>query len=192
MEPTRYRFGEKIREIRERRHLTLKEVADRAGLSESLISQIERNKIVPAIDTLLAIVDILEIDLEYLFRDFKQNRPVRLIRKSDRQKIVIQKASYERLSSTLATDEKHGLEAYFLEIEPGGEKGTMEYGHPGQELGVIIEGTGELAIGKHTYPLLEGDSLSFASDAPHILRNVGKTKLRAFWVTTPPKGFPNN
>ena len=46
-------FGEKIREVRERKHLTMREVAEKAGVSESLISQIERNKISPAIDTLV-------------------------------------------------------------------------------------------------------------------------------------------
>jgi transcriptional regulator with XRE-family HTH domain len=52
----KYQFGEKIREVRNRRQLTLREVADRAGVSESLVSQIERDKISPAIDTLQIII----------------------------------------------------------------------------------------------------------------------------------------
>lgn len=68
----KHAFGEKIREIRERKHLTMREVAERAGVSESLISQIERNRISPAIDTLLKIIDILEIDLDFIFREFKR------------------------------------------------------------------------------------------------------------------------
>ena len=50
----------------------MKEVAEKAGVSESLVSQIERNKISPAIDTLLKIIDVLEIDLEYIFSDYKR------------------------------------------------------------------------------------------------------------------------
>lgn len=64
----KYRVGEKIRLVRERKTLTLRQVAQQAGVSESLISQIERNKVSPAIDTLLSIADALDIDLEYLFR----------------------------------------------------------------------------------------------------------------------------
>ncbi len=187
MEP-RYRFGEKIREIRERRQLTMKEVARRAGLSESLISQIERNKVAPAIDTLLAVVEVLDIDLEYLFRDFKRDRQVNLVRKAERQKVVLRKMTYEQLSRTIGSDEEHGIEAYFLEIKPGGESSSSEYGHPGKELGVVISGSAEFTIGTKTYPLEEGDSLSFASSVPHVLRNTGSGPLRAFWVVTPPKG----
>ena len=186
---SRYQFGEKIREVRERRALTLKEVARRAGLSESLISQIERNKVAPAIDTLLSIVEVLDIDLEYLFRDLKRDRQVNLVRKSDRQKVLLKKVTYEQLSRTMDADELHGIEAYLLEIKPGGESGSSEYGHPGKELGVVVSGEGEFTIGTKTYPLKEGDSISFASNVPHVLRNTGPGPLKAFWVVTPPKGY---
>ncbi|MDR3123762.1 MAG: helix-turn-helix domain-containing protein, partial [Treponema sp.] len=59
----RYNFGGKIRAVRERRSLTLREVAEKAGVSESLVSQIERNRVSPAIDTLLALADALDLDL---------------------------------------------------------------------------------------------------------------------------------
>ena len=58
----KYKFGEKLRIVRERKGMTLKEVARQAGVSESLISQIERNRVSPSIDTLLQIADVLEID----------------------------------------------------------------------------------------------------------------------------------
>ncbi|MBW1912730.1 MAG: helix-turn-helix transcriptional regulator, partial [Deltaproteobacteria bacterium] len=53
----KYRFGDKLRRVREKRKVTMKEVALKAGVSESLISQIETNKVSPAIDTLLGIAD---------------------------------------------------------------------------------------------------------------------------------------
>lgn len=56
----KYQFGEKIREIRAK--ITMKEVAGKAVLSESLASQIESNKAFLAIDTLLKINDILDMD----------------------------------------------------------------------------------------------------------------------------------
>jgi transcriptional regulator with XRE-family HTH domain len=185
----RHHFGEKLREVRERRQLTLKEVARRAGLSESLISQIERNKVAPTLDTLLAIVDVLDLDLEYLFREVRRDRLVNLVKKADRQKISLKKMTYEQLSRTVEADEAHGLEAYLLELKPGGESQSSEYGHAGKELGVVISGRGEFTIGGRTYPLHEGDSLSFAANVPHVLRNTGPGPLKAFWVVTPPKGY---
>ena len=60
-----YHFGEKLRMVREHKGMTLKVVAEKAGVSESLVSQIERNKVSPAIDTLLALADALDINLEF-------------------------------------------------------------------------------------------------------------------------------
>ena len=63
------RFGEKLRTIRENKGYTLKMVAKAAGVSESLVSQIERNHVSPAIDTLLALAEVLDINLEFLFEE---------------------------------------------------------------------------------------------------------------------------
>jgi transcriptional regulator with XRE-family HTH domain len=183
----KYLFGEKIREVRERKRMTIREVAEKAGVSESLISQIERNRISPAIDTLLGIIDILEIDPDFIFRDFKRDRSVHLVRTNEKKRALIDGVTYEQLSRTFSTSEEHEIEAYFLEIPPGGKSGNDEYGHIGNELGVIIQGEGECTIGKQVIVLKKGDSISFAADAPHQLKNIGKKPLRAFWIMTPPK-----
>jgi transcriptional regulator with XRE-family HTH domain len=183
----KHAFGEKIREVRERRHMTMREVAEKAGVSESLISQIERNRISPAIDTLFKIIDILEIDLDFIFRDFKRDRPVNLVRASEKRRAVIDGVTYEQLSHTFSSSEEHAIEAYLLEIPPGGKSGDDEYGHIGKELGVIIKGKGECTVGKRIYSLKEGDSISFSADAPHQIKNTGSKPLRAFWIITPPK-----
>ncbi len=183
----KYQFGEKIREVRERKQKTIREVAQKAGVSQSLISQIERNKISPAIDTLLKIIDILEIDPDFIFRDFKKDRSVNLVRASEKKRALIDGVTYEQLSRTFSSSEEHAIEAYFLEIPPGGKSGDDEYGHIGKELGVIIKGKGECTVGKQVIAMQEGDSISFSADAPHQLRNTGKKPLRAFWIITPPK-----
>ena len=79
-----YHFGEKIRTVRERSGLTLKAVAQKAGVSESLVSQIERNKVSPAIDTLLTLADVLDINLEFLFEEYHKTRPVEVTHKNER------------------------------------------------------------------------------------------------------------
>jgi len=180
-------FGGKIREVRERKRMTIREVAEKAGVSESLISQIERNKISPAIDTLLKIIDILDIDPDYIFRDFKKDHDVNLVKANEKVRAVINGVVYEQLSHTFSSADDHAIEAYFLEIPPGGKSGNDEYGHIGKELGVIIQGKGECAVGKRVIILKKGDSISFSADVPHQLRNIGKGPLRAFWIMTPPK-----
>lgn len=185
----RYRFGEKIRAVRDRRSLTLKEVADRAGVSESLVSQIERNRVSPAIDTLLSLADALDIDLEYLFSDYRRERTVRVVRKADRATFTRPGVLYERLAQLDgASQGRDGIEAYCISVEEGAKTGGKEYGHPGWELGIVVEGQAELSVGNATYALEEGDSASFMADSPHVLANAGKGRLKVIWIITPPKG----
>ena len=184
-----FHFGEKIRSVRERRSLTLKEVADRAGVSESLVSQIERNRVSPAIDTLLALADAVDIDLEYLFSDYRRERSVRVVRKGERSTFTRPGVLYERLAQLDgASQGRDGIEAYRITLEPGSKTGGREYGHPGWELGIVTEGVAELTVGNKIYRLEVGDSASFRADAPHVLANAGEAVLRVFWIITPPKG----
>jgi transcriptional regulator with XRE-family HTH domain len=182
-----YQFGEKIRAVRERRSLTLKEIAKKAGVSESLVSQIERNRVMPAIDTLLAVADALDIDLEYLFSDYRRERAVKLVRKQDRLSFSRPGVLYERLAR-LDGPAGDGIEAYSITLEPGAKTGGREYGHRGWELGIVESGRAELRTGNQLYRLHAGDSVSFRADAPHELANPGHRLLRVIWIITPPKG----
>lgn len=184
---TRYAFGRRIRTVRERKGLTMKEVAEKVGVTESLISQIERDRVSPSVDTLMSIADILAIDLEYLFRDFKKNKTVTIVRKNARSMRRLHGVNYYQLSAIADTSEEYAIEAVMLEIEKGKTRGNPEYGHPGKELGVILSGEGELSYGTESYSLKEGDSISFASDIPHSLKNTSNNKLVALWVNTPPR-----
>lgn len=185
----KYKFGEKLRAVRERKGLTLKEVAKEAGVSESLVSQIERNRVSPSIDTLLQIADVLGIDYEYLFSDYRQKRKVAIVRADDRGSIRRNKVTINQLSAAKDIFREPAIEAYLFEIETDGDTGTREYGHEGWELGIILEGEAELIYGNESYHLDKGDTVAFPSNTPHLFRNSGRNILKAIWVVTPPRNL---
>jgi len=185
----KYRFGGKIRTVRERKALTLKEVAEKAGVSESLVSQIERDRVSPAIDTLLALADALEIDFDYLFAGLKKERPIEIIRKKERPSYRVKRGiRYDQLAQL---EENGGIEAYIITIEAGAKTGNAEFGHPGWELGIVESGTMKLNAGDQVFTFKQGDSVSFRADTPHTISNPGKKPLRVFWVMSPPKNMVN-
>lgn len=183
----KYKFGDKLRAVREKKGYTLKEVAVKAEVSESLVSQIERNKVSPSTDILLTVADILEIDYEYLFSDYRQKRRVSVLKYSARESISRNKVTIQQLSINDELSKGPAIEAFLLEIKPAGETGDREYGHAGREFGIILKGRAQLVYGQESYELSEGDTVSFPSDIPHQFKNSGKGVLQALWVVTPPR-----
>ncbi|HOV63407.1 MAG TPA: XRE family transcriptional regulator [Spirochaetia bacterium] len=185
----RYHIGETIREIRERKGETLKSVAQAVGVSESLLSQIERNRVSPSLDTLISIADVLEIDPDYLFKDFKRSKEITLVHRGKGKRLVLQKAVYEACAPHILHAGADSVEVVFIDLPPGGEKGNSEFGHQGTETGIILSGEGSLTYGATTYSLTKGDSVSFPSDMPHILKNTGTDNLEGLWLISPPRIF---
>ena len=184
-----YHFGEKLRKVRERKGYTLKTVARQAGVSESLVSQIERNHVSPAIDTLLALADVLDINLDYLFEEYRRERPVQVIKAKERRTIAEDDVTYEELAKPAESDGQNAVESYVVKLPVASHTHRGSYGHIGREVGYVIQGKCRLHYENLTFDLEEGDSVSFSASAPHMLENTGNTPLHALWVVTPPQRF---
>lgn len=189
--PGRHFIGDRLRAAREKRGRTLRDVSSAASISESMLSQIERNRVSPAIDTLLRICDALDLDVDYVFADYRKDRRVQVVRKAERKRVDVQGVVYSQLSCPPPGAADEGIEAFLLEIPPGGRKGSDEYGHVGKELGILLEGRAVFALGGRRWELEAGDSIAFGSDSPHVLENAGDGPLRAYWILTPPRHLFN-
>lgn len=186
-----YHFGEKLRKVREHKGYTLKVVAQKAGVSESLVSQIERNHVSPAIDTLLSLADVLDINLEFLFEEYRKNRPVQIVRSTERPSMNEEDVVYEELSKPDSSDKANSFESYVIKIPVNSHTHRGSYGHLGRELGFILKGKAKLLYENNEYVLGKGDSVSFSAGVPHVLENIGDDELEAFWLVTPAQRFTN-
>ena len=184
-----YHFGDKLRQVREHKGYTLKVVAQRAGVSESLVSQIERNHVSPAIDTLLSLAAVLDINLEFLFEEYRKVKPVKIIKANERASLVEEDIIYEELARPTTPDKDDSIESYVIKIPAGSHTHKGSYGHIGRELGIIVKGKAKLTYDNTEYILEPGDSVSFSAGVPHILQNVGECELEAIWVVTPAQRF---
>lgn len=183
----KFPFGYRIRKVREEKGFTLKEIAEKVGVSESLISQIERDKVSPAIDTLFDIATALDIDIPYIFADYKKKRDFIIIRKNERDIIKHKNVVYELLSSKKNEEKIPSIDGYQITIAPGGKSESGEYGHDGFEFGVVLSGTADISFANELYELREGDSIRFESSLPHTICNHSDKPFTAYWVVSPPK-----
>jgi len=182
------KLGALLRAIRNSRHLTIKEVAGKAGVSSSLLSQIERNRISPSLDTLLQILEVYGVPPNKFFKDYETNSRVEIIRRDDRKIYQRKGFKYEKLCGDSQAKGNHSFNAFFLELEPGQQRGDESDGHLGRELGIVVEGSAQLLYGEETYDIQQGDSVSFFSQIPHVIKNSSDQMFQAYWVVTPADG----
>ncbi|QIB33732.1 cupin domain-containing protein [Ancylobacter pratisalsi] len=181
------RVGARLKHARLLNHLRLKDVARRAGCSESMLSKIENERAVPSLTTLHRLCHALELSVSSLLSGPAVD-PVTVMRHGQRRVIGHAKAAGgEGVLAEILVPSAEGrlLEGFLVVIEPGGHtNGSLH--HRGEEVGFIIEGELELTVNGEVYQLSGGDSFYFPSDLPHAYRNPGTTRMRAVWINTPP------
>ena len=187
------RIGGHLRESRQARNLSLRELAQRLGVSPSLISQIETGRANPSVSTLYAIATELDVSLdELLFGDRRPASPIppsgtpggstdqKLQRAENRKSIRLASGVvWERLTPL----SEPGVEFLYVTYEVDGASspnGSFQR-HDGHEWGYVTEGRLEVKIGFDEYILEPGDAISYDSTVPHRLANVGDTPVHAIW-----------
>lgn len=182
------KLGALLRAIRSSKHLTIKDVATKAGVSSSLLSQIERNRISPSLDTLLRLLEVYGVPPNKFFKDYETLTRVEIVKK-DQRKIYQRKGfKYETLCGESQSKGSHSFNAFFLELAPGQKRGDTDDGHLGRELGIIIAGSAQLIYGGEIYEVQAGDTLSFFSQIPHVIKNTSDEIFQAYWIVTPADG----
>ena len=173
--------GPRIRTLRNRARLTLRQLAELAGLSPSFLSSIEQGKGNPSLGALRRIAEALGTTTQELFGTRAGRR--RVVRPADRVPLETRDPSM-RLE-LLARGAEH-LQPHLVTIPPGGGSGDG-YTHAGEEFLFVLEGTIEVVLDEIEVHVLEqGDAITFPSDVAHRLANPGTTTARALWINTPP------
>jgi transcriptional regulator with XRE-family HTH domain len=166
------------------RTLSLKQLAQRAGVSESFLSQVERGVANPSVASLRRLADALETSVGSLFEGPSEDEG-RVMRSRDRPRLVHPQRLWEDFLISPRSAKR--LQVIQSMIEPGEGSGREPYSHDSdEECVVVLKGSIEFGIGHETYLLEEGDSVLFESRTPHWNRNPGPSKAEVLWIITPP------
>jgi transcriptional regulator with XRE-family HTH domain len=176
--------GQRLRELRKERKLTVDRVAAAASLSKSYISQIENDKANPSLGTLQAIMNVLQLPLAALF-EYSADRPrIAVVRKAERKADTLSGSKVRRYF--LSPDAQKKMEAVLVSAQPGMISGPNPFAHDGEEFGMILRGKVKLRVGDTTLVLEEGDCVYFDCNMPHEWVCIGDGPAESIWVVTPP------
>lgn len=159
------RLAVSIRRERERLNLSVTELAKRAGLAKSTLSQLETGIGNPSLETLWALAMALDIQVSQLIGQPRQH--VQVIRANEGAATYSEQANY---AATLLAACPAGAQRdiYRLKVQPGEARVSQPH-RPGTVEHVILS-SGRARIGPVTQPveLSAGDYISYSADVPHL------------------------
>ena len=178
------RLGETVRLLRQRAGLSIQDVATKTGLSNGMISQLERARAMPSIRTLRLLSIALEVPISYFFETSDPAADVQryIVRKNNRRLLRLTASGV--VKEALTPEGTGQLELYELTLNPGASSGTDFLQHTGEKAGYILSGSLRLWLDNQAHVLEAGDSFRFPSIVPHMFDNPTQQAARVIWVTT--------
>lgn len=168
-------ISNKLKEIRKDKNITLQELADKAGVTKGMLSQVENNRTIPSLTVFLNIIKSLEIDVNDFFKDIN-NLPVqsKVIFKKKVQNQAFEKENatgfhYQRLLSTTINDQH--LDFVLLTLAPNASRPMVST--DAYEFKLLLKGKVAYTIGNKIFEMEEGDTLFFDATQPHNPQNTG-------------------
>lgn len=192
------KVGSRLRAERERLGISLRELARRVGVSPSLVSQIELDRVNPSVSTLYSLVTELRMTMSEVFGDSRpgersapQPSSGDGLAQQPETRRVINLASgvrWERLTPHSDRDVEFLFVTYPVGAESCPEDALMTHG--GKEYGYVTSGTLGVRVGFDEYELGPGGSIAFDSSSPHRLWAIGDEPVEAVWVVIGRKADP--
>ena len=183
--------GEKIVSIRESKRITLVELADRCGFTETMMGKIEENEAIPSLGHLIKVARALGVRLGTFLDDMDQLGPV-ISRKGD----LSQGGSFSSKSSNthqnlnffpLASDKSgRHMEPFIVDINPATGTDFTQSSHEGEEFIYVLIGEVEINYGKAVYNLSEGDSIYYDSVVDHHVHSANDLPAKILAVVYAP------
>ena len=172
-------LGKRLRERRQQLGLTLKQVAEGAGLSVGFISQIERGLNAPSLSSLAAISGVLRTHVTEFLGQSRPDAPFTL--HGERSSFAIERHAlrYERISASFPGSVLNGVIIH----KPPGHR-SERISHEGEELFYILEGTITVETEDESTVLEAGSSIHFKSSRRHSSWNHGTSPAVILHVCT--------
>lgn len=170
--------GQKIRELRGQRGLSLRALAAGCGLSINAISRIERGENSPTVSTLHRLATALDVPITAFFTE-EREQAIAFVQHDDRLRYQADGIVMESLGSDLSNQR---LEPFHITIEPGSGSLDTPITHPGEEFVHCLSGKFDYCVNDQIYQLRAGDSLLFKATQPHCWCNTTKAVAKALLV----------
>lgn len=173
VEPSVTGVGQRVRALREAMDMSLRDLAERSGVSAPMLSQVERGETSPTLAVAARIASGLELRLSQLLR-LDEDGAVSIVRRADRRRGGGDGHVYEVLTPPLPGQR---AEVSMHTLSPGmrtGAAGDLPMHEPGsRETILVTRGSVTFFCDGDAHLLEEGDAVTFDADLAHHFENPG-------------------
>jgi transcriptional regulator with XRE-family HTH domain len=174
--------GQRLRELRTQRRLSIRALAQKSGLNPNTLSLIENGKTSPSVATLQQAAVALDVHIAAFFETSADTSRVTFQKRAQRFGVPFEHGWLEDLGAGIA---RRGIEPFLVILEPNADSGPTPIVHTGRELVYCLEGRLAYTVAGQTYMLEAGDSLLFEAYLPHRWENAGDTVARSLLILCP-------
>lgn len=176
--------GKRIAQLRNKKNLNIKELAQMTNVTSSLLSQIERGLANPSLNTLESISKALD---EPMFNFFIPETAMDqlVLKQADRKKIIL--PENDGLEYQLLTpDLKGNIEMILLTLPANSDSSAEQTNHKGEEVAYVMEGKLVFQIGEASFDVNEGDSIRIPPYTDHKFKNSSSRDATILFAISPP------
>ena len=183
-------IGERVKELRLEKKMTIKQLSEETGLSIGYLSQFERGLSAIAVDSLETVAKALDVSLSTLFTRIETDgeEQEKLNPVMHGVELMPQEVGHQIFQSILSHNQNEfSMLPRLYTLLPFAEETEMPelHGHKGEEFIYVLEGVLTLVIEERKYVLYPGDSIHFDSNKLHNWMNRSSKTVKILTINTP-------
>lgn len=166
-------IGNRLKDIRNKRNLSLDEVAKLTGVSKAMLGQIERGKSNPTVSMLWKIATGLKVPFSTFIDENQED--LTIVHQNDITPII-EEDNMMKLYPIFPFDATKGFEIFTIELEPGCNHMSTPHDEGVEEYIIVTEGEIEMIINDKEFVLHKGNSIRFMANKAHQYKNSSEKR----------------
>lgn len=173
------RISANLKQIRNEKKLSLDSVANKTGVSKSMLGQIERGESSPTVATLWKIATGLHISFTALMEN--EAMETEMVQKEEIKALLSDEGRF-RLFPYFPYDDTRRFEILRIEMDKNSRSASMPHEYGTEELIIVSEGTVRITVGEKQYTVDAGNGIRYFANQPHVYENVGENMANMYMV----------
>lgn len=176
-------IGKKIKDLRVKYNMTLKDLSDKTELSTGYLSQLERGLTTVSVDSLVKLSEVFDVQLSHFF-NIQSLSDSSVLRSYERTILSLEDGGFIQYQISSDLKDKVMIPRMIELLPQFVVEDVTDFQHHGEEFIYVLEGILTLSLSDKTYELFPGDTAHFKSETIHNWFNKTNKVVKILTLST--------